>query len=307
MLLCLLTVFTSGHVVKRVPSPRVCIILRLFLFCIYIYIFCVVAFALTICMPHRKWRIVLCFVSAYYSSKFDLIFWLWYFFFSLSLFLQVRKIVIKSIAILNLVSILFWIYSRDRRGLVAAGPVGGRSGHSYGHVYGGAYGEDDYSISQHQARTANGAVNRGMTPSASVPATSGSVVAPAERQQQQQANGKTGNRYQDPAPRAWGDGGSGPRYVASPTHGPTANSSTVPTSGVSFISLRIRIEADWITLSGLGKTHRMKLITFCCNFVHVFRTGHCRSCVSTFCSYSGGLRKASALLLSRTCVSRVNQ
>jgi len=168
------------------------------------------------------------------------------FFFSLSLFffLQVRKIIIKSIAILTLVSISFWIYSRDRRGLVAAGPVGGRSGHSYGHVYGGAYGEDDYSISQHQARTANGAVNRGMTQSTSVPATSGSVVAPAERQQQQQANGKSGNRYQDPAPRAWGDGGSGPRYVASPTHGPTANSSTVPTSGVSFISLRIRIEAN---------------------------------------------------------------
>lgn len=165
------------------------------------------------------------------------------FIFSLS-FSQVRKIVIKSIAFLTLISILFWIYSRDRRGLVAAGPVGGRSGHSYGHVYGGAYGEDDYSISQHQARTANGAVNRGMAPSTSVPATSGSVVAPAERQQQQQANGKSGNRYQDPAPRAWGDGGSGPRYVASPTHGPTANSSTVPTSGVSFISLRIRIEAD---------------------------------------------------------------
>ena len=134
--------------------------------------------------------------------------------------------------------LLFFSYSRDRRGMALTGPVGGRSGHSYGHVYGGAYAEDDYSITQHQARTGNGAINRGIPASASSTATgSTSVVAPAERQQQQQQNGKTGGRYQDPAPRAWGDGGSGPRYVASPTHTP---SSALSTPGVSFFFLDVK-------------------------------------------------------------------
>lgn len=106
--------------------------------------------------------------------------------------------------------------SRDRRGIPSSNT--NRSGHAYGHVYGGAY-EDDYSISQHQARTVNGSANR--------PATAGSagastaVVAPSER------NGKPPGRFQDPAPRAWGDG-SVPRYVASPTQAasPTVTSPT---------------------------------------------------------------------------------
>ena len=113
--------------------------------------------------------------------------------------------------------------SRDRRGL--APPSGIRSGHSYGHVYGGAY-EDDYSISQHQARTTAAAAANGRPATATMSSTTSSaVVAPAER------NGKTSaGRYQDPAPRAWGDGGSGPRYVASPTHSTTATSPSVSAS-----------------------------------------------------------------------------
>jgi len=120
--------------------------------------------------------------------------------------------------------------SRDRRGIPV--PSNTRSGHAYGHVYGGAY-EDDYSISQHQARTGNGTSNRiGVTS----PASSGggvtsstAVVAPSER------NGKTPGRFQDPAPRAWGDG-SVPRYVASPTHGAAAAASvTSPSAGTPSI------------------------------------------------------------------------
>lgn len=119
--------------------------------------------------------------------------------------------------------------SRDRRGIPV--PSNTRSGHAYGHVYGGAY-EDDYSISQHQARTGNGsASNRiGVTSSASSGGGGGvnsstAVVAPSER------NGKTPGRFQDPAPRAWGDG-SVPRYVASPTHATAAAATaTSPSAG----------------------------------------------------------------------------
>ncbi|XP_046649502.1 prominin-like protein isoform X1 [Daphnia pulicaria] len=118
--------------------------------------------------------------------------------------------------------------NRDRRGIPV--PSNTRSGHAYGHVYGGAY-EDDYSISQHQARTGNGsASNRiGVTSSASSGGggvnSSTAVVAPSER------NGKTPGRFQDPAPRAWGDG-SVPRYVASPTHATAAAATaTSPSAG----------------------------------------------------------------------------
>ncbi|XP_046448972.1 prominin-like protein isoform X3 [Daphnia pulex] len=118
--------------------------------------------------------------------------------------------------------------NRDRRGIPV--PSNTRSGHAYGHVYGGAY-EDDYSISQHQARTGNGsASNRiGVTSSASSGGggvnSSTAVVAPSER------NGKTPGRFQDPAPRAWGDG-SVPRYVASPTHAAAAAATaTSPSAG----------------------------------------------------------------------------
>ncbi|EFX89151.1 hypothetical protein DAPPUDRAFT_95295 [Daphnia pulex] len=125
--------------------------------------------------------------------------------------------------------------NRDRRGIPV--PSNTRSGHAYGHVYGGAY-EDDYSISQHQARTGNGsASNRiGVTSSASSGGGGGgvtsstAVVAPSER------NGKTPGRFQDPAPRAWGDG-SVPRYVASPTHAAAAAAATAtsPSAGTPSI------------------------------------------------------------------------
>lgn len=110
--------------------------------------------------------------------------------------------------------------SRDRRGVPASS--NNRSGHAYGHVYGGAY-EDDYSISQHQARTGNGSANRAVAVTTAGAGGVGStaVVAPSER------NGKSPGRFQDPAPRAWGDG-SVPRYVASPTHA-TSPSVTSPT------------------------------------------------------------------------------
>lgn len=116
--------------------------------------------------------------------------------------------------------------SRDRRGIAV--PSNTRSGHAYGHVYGGAY-EDDYSISQHQARTAgNGnrvGVNTSSTSASGGVTSSTAVVAPSER------NGKTPGRFQDPAPRAWGDG-SVPRYVASPTHATAAAASaTSPSAG----------------------------------------------------------------------------
>ena len=118
--------------------------------------------------------------------------------------------------------------SRDRRGIAV--PSNTRSGHAYGHVYGGAY-EDDYSISQHQARTAAGNGNRvGVNTSSTCGASGGvtsstAVVAPSER------NGKTPGRFQDPAPRAWGDG-SVPRYVASPTHATAAAApATSPSAG----------------------------------------------------------------------------
>lgn len=130
--------------------------------------------------------------------------------------------------------------------MALTGPVGGRSGHSYGHVYGGAYAEDDYSITQHQARTGNGAISR-------VPATapgsatgSTSVVAPAERQQQQQQNGKPSGRYQDPAPRAWGDGGNAPRYVASPTHAPSSALSTPGVSWRGLLTIHIPLSYPWL-------------------------------------------------------------
>lgn len=111
------------------------------------------------------------------------------------------------------------IFSRDRRGPPTSSSGNpGRSGHAYGHVYGGAY-EDDYSISQHQARTGNGNAARGA-------AATTAVVAPSER------NGikTTPGRFQDPAPRAWGDG-SVPRYVASPTHVTTPGAATATPSG----------------------------------------------------------------------------
>ena len=104
--------------------------------------------------------------------------------------------------------------SRDRRGM-AYPAGGGRSGHSYGHVYG--Y-EDDYSYSQHQARTGRSAASS----SSSGNGTNGSaVVAPAER------NGKNHtSRYQDVAPRAWSESSpsrASPRYVASPVHAPSTS------------------------------------------------------------------------------------
>lgn len=106
-----------------------------------------------------------------------------------------------------------------------------RSGHAYGHVYGGAY-EDDYSISQHQARTGSG--NRSGLIATSVSTSGGvaggastAIVAPSER------NGKAPGRFQDPAPRAWGDG-SVPRYVASPTHAAAA-AATSPSAGTPSI------------------------------------------------------------------------
>ena len=104
---------------------------------------------------------------------------------------------------------------RDRRGVPVYPSGNARSGHSYNHVYGGSYNDDGYSYSQHQARSsANSAAG-------------GSSVAPAER------NGKPGggHRYQDPAPRAWGDGRpsrSTPRYVLSPVQQPPFGPPTAP-------------------------------------------------------------------------------
>ena len=118
----------------------------------------------------------------------------------------------------NNLMFLVLVSSRDRRGVPPSS--NNRSGHAYGHVYGGAY-EDDYSISQHQARTGNGN-NANRTAAVGAAGASTAVVAPLER------NGKTPGRFQDPAPRAWGDG-SAPRYVASPTH---ATSPSVATPSV---------------------------------------------------------------------------
>ena len=129
--------------------------------------------------------------------------------------------------------------SRDRRGMPypsgggggGGGAGGGRSGgHSYGHVYGEGY-EDDYSYSQHQARTGSNArrdasgVGSGGGGGVVVGGGAGGLgtsVAPAERN----GNKVTSSRYQDAAPRAWGDGSparASPRYVASPVHTPSSS------------------------------------------------------------------------------------
>lgn len=176
-----------------------------------------------------------------------------------------------------------FLFSRDRRGLVSSGPAGGgrSTGHSYGHVYGGAYGEDDYSLTQHQARTANGAISRASATSAPS-AGSTSVVAPAERQStpSQQQNGKSSGatgRYQDPAPRAWGDA---PRYVASPTHSiPPAVS--FPFSSFRFLLLLLRHLTIFFFLVFIS----------CCPGRSTVRTD------------SFGLRTTSSVLLPGTCVS----